>query len=81
MRPAINTYFSRIAGNDQGLVAGMNASYTILGNIVGPLLAGALFDIQIDSPFLVGSLIALGGWLLSLCWMRKRTEQLPDSLT
>lgn len=80
VRPAISTYFSRIAGNDQGLVAGLNTSYTSLGNIVGPMLAGALFDIQINSPFLVGSLIALGGWLLSLRWLRKQSERSSGSL-
>ncbi|MBU8598188.1 MFS transporter [Shouchella clausii] len=79
VRPAISTYFSRIAGNEQGLVAGLNASYTSLGNIGGPILAGALFDVQINSPFLVGSLIALGGWVLSLRWMRTQTERSPGS--
>lgn len=79
VRPAISTYFSRIAGNEQGLVAGLNASYTSLGNIGGPILAGALFDVQINSPFLVGSLIALGGWILSLRWMRKQTERSPGT--
>ncbi|WP_010275495.1 MFS transporter [Paenibacillus senegalensis] len=80
VRPAISTYFSRIAGNEQGLVAGLNASYTSLGNIGGPILAGVLFDIQIDTPFLVGSLIALVGWMLSLRWIRKQAERSSGSV-
>ncbi|QHC04098.1 MFS transporter [Anoxybacillus sp. PDR2] len=75
VRPAISTYFSRIAGDDQGFVAGMNASYTSLGNIAGPLLAGALFDIQMNSPFLIGSLIMLAGFLLNLYWIRKERKE------
>lgn len=71
VRPAVSTYFSRIAGDDQGLVAGMNASYTSLGNIAGPTLAGMLFDIQISSPFWIGSLIILIGWGLGLRWLRQ----------
>lgn len=71
VRPAVSTYFSRIAGDDQGFVAGMNTSYTSLGNIAGPMLAGALFDVQISSPFWVGSLIIAGGWVLTLRWLAK----------
>ncbi|MGG1877397.1 MFS transporter [Paenibacillus cisolokensis] len=79
VRPAISTYFSRIAGNEQGLVAGLNASYTSLGNIGGPILAGALFDIEINSPFLLGSLIALVGWMFSLRWLHKPVERPADT--
>lgn len=71
VRPAVSTYFSRIAGEDQGFVAGMNTSYTSLGNIAGPMLAGALFDVQISSPFWVGSLIIAAGWVLALRWVAK----------
>lgn len=71
VRPAVSTYFSRVAGEDQGFVAGMNASYTSLGNIAGPSIAGILFDVHISSPFLIGSLIILVGWWFSVGWLRR----------
>src|SRR5690606_20453326 len=35
MRPAVTTYLSRIAGNEQGFVGGMNSMFTSIGNIIG----------------------------------------------
>lgn len=71
VRPAVSTYFSRVAGEDQGFVAGMNASYTSLGNIAGPSIAGILFDVHSSSPFLIGSLIILVGWWFSVGWLQR----------
>lgn len=41
-----------MAGNEQGFVAGMNNAYVSIGNIIGPTLAGALFDVNLFAPFL-----------------------------
>ena len=45
-RPAITTYLSKIAGDEQGFVGGMNSMFTSIGNIVGPIL-GVLYLIKI----------------------------------
>lgn len=59
LRPTINTMLSKEAGEEQGFVAGMNNAYMSLGNIFGPALAGILFDIHIDLPYLFGAFVLL----------------------
>ena len=65
LRPAIHSRLSKLAGQQQGLVFGLNDAYTSLGLITGPILAGILFDIQIDLPLLCGVVIILCGLFLS----------------
>ncbi|NMO94470.1 MFS transporter [Paenibacillus lemnae] len=73
MRPAINTLLSKMAGNEQGFVAGMNNAYMSVGNIVGPAIAGNLFDIQINIPYLFGAVILICGVFLCMAWSARRT--------
>jgi len=64
MRPAINTLLSKSAGNEQGFVAGMNNAYMSLGNIVGPLIAGAIYDVNLNLPYILGAIVLLFGFVL-----------------
>lgn len=57
VRPAINTLLSKMAGDEQGFVAGMNNAYMSLGNIIGPAIAGILFDIHIQIPYAFGAIV------------------------
>ncbi|WP_433620423.1 MFS transporter [Paenibacillus cellulositrophicus] len=66
LRPTINTLLSKEAGEDQGFVAGMNNAYTSLGTIFGPLLAGILYEIHIDLPYLFGAFVLLASSLVSV---------------
>ena len=50
LRPAVTSFLSKIAGENQGYIAGMNSAYTSLGIIIGPIIGGILFDINIDFP-------------------------------
>lgn len=59
LRPAINTLLSKMAGEEQGFVAGMNNAYTSLGIIIGPSIAGILFDIHINLPYIFGVVLIL----------------------
>ncbi|ANF95907.1 MFS transporter [Paenibacillus bovis] len=59
LRPTVNTLLSHEAGDQQGFVAGLNTTYGSIGNIVGPILAGTLFDRQIHLPYIVGAFILL----------------------
>ncbi|KGE18711.1 MFS transporter [Paenibacillus wynnii] len=65
LRPAIGTQMSKFADNQQGYVAGLNSAFTSLGNIVGPLIAGVLFDFNISYPYLVAAIILIFGFLIS----------------
>ncbi|WP_019640702.1 MFS transporter [Paenibacillus fonticola] len=66
LRPAIGTQMSKLAADRQGYVAGLNSAYTSLGNIAGPILAGYLFDIDINYPYTLACIVLLLCFGLSL---------------
>ncbi|MBJ9990790.1 MFS transporter [Paenibacillus sp. S28] len=74
LRPTINTLLSKEAGEDQGFVAGMNNAYTSLGTIFGPLLAGILYEIHIDLPYLFGAFVLLASSLVSVRKLNKQSS-------
>lgn len=51
LRPAITTLLSHVNAAQQGLINGLNMSLTSIGNIVGPILGGALLDINGNLPY------------------------------
>lgn len=81
IRPAVNTVVSKLAGAEQGFAAGMNNAYMSLGNMVGPALAGLLFDVDYNLPFTVGSIVLLGTFFLTYAWMKKKQINLQQTQT
>ncbi|KOS69655.1 multidrug transporter [Lysinibacillus contaminans] len=81
IRPAVNTLISKLAGSEQGFAAGLNNAYMSLGNMIGPALAGLLFDWNINSPYIFGAIILFTCFLLALIWTMKKAPHLmkPDS--
>lgn len=78
VRPALNTLLSKMAGNEQGFVAGMNNMYMSIGNIAGPALAGILFDINIHFPYAFGAIFLFLSFFMSLTWNdQKISSQQP----
>lgn len=75
LRPAIGTQMSKFADEQQGYVAGLNSAFTSLGNIVGPVIAGLLFDQNLNYPYMLAGLILALGFLLSL-----KSKEAPDRL-
>ncbi|MDQ0186919.1 MFS transporter [Cytobacillus kochii] len=71
LRPALTTFLSRSAGKEQGFVAGMNSTYTSLGNIAGPAVAGILFDVNIHYPYLFAGVVMLLGLGITYIWREK----------
>lgn len=69
-RPAVTSYLSKIAGNEQGFVGGMNSMFTSLANIFGPILGGMLFDIDINYPYYFAAVVIFFGILLTLIWKK-----------
>lgn len=68
LRPVLTTLISKMAGNEQGFAMGMNNAYMSIGNILGPLLAGTLYDIDILYPFIAGLIILLFTIILTFMW-------------
>ena len=70
LRPAISTQMSKLAEEQQGFVAGLNSAYTSLGNIAGPIVAGALFDVNINYPYVSAAAVLGICFFLSLRVLR-----------
>ena len=76
IRPAINTSISNMAGSEQGYAAGMNNSYMSIGNMVGPTLAGSLFDINMSLPYMFGAAIIIVTLFISIKWAINQKQAL-----
>ena len=79
IRPAVNTLISKTAGHEQGYAAGMNNAYMSLGNMIGPALAGTLFDWHQNIPFTFGTIILLACFFITLVWTKKSAAQRQDT--
>ena len=80
IRPAATSYLSKIAGNDQGFVGGMNSMFTSLANAIGPIIGGILFDIDVDYPYYLATVflaVALG---IALVWKKPEFKSTTESI-
>lgn len=68
MRPAVTSYLSKVAGDEQGFVSGMNSMFTSFGNVFGPIVGGYLFDINLDFPYYFAVLTLIVGIGLTYFW-------------
>lgn len=71
LRPVLNTLISKMAGNEQGFAMGLNNAYMSIGNILGPMLAGILYDIQILYPFILGCILLVFTLFITVFWQNK----------
>lgn len=77
LRPAVTSYLSKVAKNEQGYVSGMNSMFTSLGNIFGPIIGGYLFDVNLDYPYYFAALFMVIGIALSYFWKAPLDFELP----
>lgn len=66
LRPTVSTLISNAAGDRQGYASGLNTTYTSLGNVIGPVFAGYLFDIHLNLPYILGAFILVASLVLTL---------------
>lgn len=78
LRPVINTLISKLAGNEQGFAMGMNNAYMSIGNVLGPTLAGILYDVNISYPFILGLVILSFTVTLSISWQNRERKKLQQ---
>jgi len=69
LSPAVTALTSKRASMDQGITMGLSNAFISLGRIVGPLVAGILFDLNIEYPYFSGAAIMLIGFFISLIWL------------
>ncbi len=61
LRPAISSGLSKGAGSGQGAAMGMMSSFDSLARVLGPLLAGVLYAMQVSLPFYASALALIAG--------------------
>lgn len=71
LRPAVTSFLSKIAGENQGYIAGMNSAYSSLGIIIGPIIGGILFDINIDMPYAFAAVVLVIAFVISSVKLEK----------
>jgi DHA1 family multidrug resistance protein-like MFS transporter len=79
LRPAIHSLTSQRATLGQGAAMGLSGAFVSLGRIVGPLWAGAFYDLQPWLPYASGAIILGIVFLLSLKWLPRGQPAVPDN--
>ncbi|HAY85128.1 MAG TPA: MFS transporter [Chloroflexi bacterium] len=78
IRPGVSSLISKRATIGQGIAMGLNNSFMSLGRVVGPLLAGTLIDINLNLPYISGSLITMVGFILCLFLLKPAASNTTD---
>lgn len=66
LRPASFALISKQSTAGQGTAMGLSNSFMSLGRIAGPIWAGFIFDVNVNYPYLSGSILMLAGFIASL---------------
>lgn len=80
IRPAVTHYLTRVAGNEQGFVAGINSFFTSLANVLGPIVGGILFDIDIHYPFYFSTVVIIAGLVIGSMWKEPAGKKFTNPL-
>ncbi|MCP3775057.1 MFS transporter [Paenibacillus sp. MZ04-78.2] len=75
LRPAVTSLLSKLAGEEQGFVAGMSTTYTSLGIIIGPALGGILFDVNMNLPYIFTAVVLLAAFVMAVLWKNNARMQ------
>jgi len=75
---ALTSLTSQRADTGQGVAMGLSNSFMSLGRIVGPLLAGVLFDLDVRLPYLVGAAAMAVGFGVSVIWVARAASAAQD---
>ncbi|HSJ36734.1 MAG TPA: MFS transporter [Planococcus sp. (in: firmicutes)] len=79
LRPVLNTLISKMADGEVGFAMGMNNAYMSIGNVLGPLSAGLLYDVNIIFPFILGLIMLLITMSITLLWQRSRAVKTAEA--
>ncbi|GHP14901.1 tetracycline resistance MFS efflux pump [Lentilactobacillus fungorum] len=71
IRPAITTLLTKASATAQGLINGVNMSLTSVGNIIGPIMSGALLDLNYHYPYMVVTAFLIASWLMTY-WVKQK---------
>ncbi|MGF6354954.1 DHA1 family multidrug resistance protein-like MFS transporter [Paenibacillus sp. 4624] len=72
LRPTVSSLISQNAGDRQGYASGLNTTYSSLGTVFGPLVAGLLFDKNVNFPYIFGAFMLLAALSLTMSAQRSK---------
>ncbi|RNF39702.1 MFS transporter [Planococcus salinus] len=75
LRPVLNVLVSKMADGQVGFAMGMATAYMSLGNVLGPISAGLLFDVNINYPFILGLGLLVATLSIAVAWRRTNTAK------
>lgn len=78
MIPPLTSQTSKVTTMDQGITMGLSNSFMSLGRIIGPLLGGFMFDLNILYPLVAGAVVLLAGF--GLCFIPASVGKEPAAL-
>jgi DHA1 family multidrug resistance protein-like MFS transporter len=81
LRPSIHSLTSKRTTAGQGASMGLSNSFVSLGRVAGPIVAGIIFDINPNFPYLSGALILCVVFILSLIWIKEERPSSADLKT
>src|SRR5512134_73085 len=70
LRPSIHSLTSKRTTVGQGTSMGLSNSFVSLGRVAGPIVAGIIFDINPNFPYISGALILCAVFFMSLVWVK-----------
>ncbi|PKH10750.1 MULTISPECIES: MFS transporter [Planomicrobium] len=70
LRPVLNILVSKMAAGEIGFAMGMATAYMSLGNVLGPISAGMLYDININYPFILGLGLLVVTLSIAMAWRK-----------
>lgn len=73
IRPSVSSLLTKINTSGHGSVTGVLSSFESLGRILGPPLAGLLYETMIDLPYISGALISVVAFVMYRIYERKVT--------
>jgi len=78
LRPSIHSLVSKRTSSGQGTSMGLSNSFVSLGRVVGPIMAGIIFDINPNFPYISGALILCIVFILSLIWIKEERPSVAE---
>ncbi|MDN7245119.1 MFS transporter [Planococcus shenhongbingii] len=81
LRPVLNILISKLAKGEVGFAMGLSTSFMGIGNVIGPVSAGMLYDINLVFPFSLGLSMLAVTISITVFWHFSRSKKaaLPDA--
>ena len=74
LRPSIHSLTSKRTTVGQGASMGLSNSFVSLGRVAGPIVAGLIFDLDPNFPYIAGALILCAVFFASLVWIKEERQ-------